>query len=114
MSRANHETSSGTAITVPFRRELHRTVSHHKPPNGRDNGNHAEGASAPVNELTGLLNGVRDNRSWLRKVLLDRKKTPGMNSDKRVTRWVAEAWHILKVTLLSSMWSPPRMPTEDL
>jgi len=57
----------------------------------------------PADETTGLLNGNGVQRQGtLREFFLNKKHTPGMESDNVIVRWNANTFNVAKVTLLSS------------
>ncbi len=64
--------------------------------------------------LVGVLPGTAASRSTshgtLWHVLLDRKHTPGTNSEKLAIKWLAKLWHVTKVSLYSSMYHLTRPP----
>ena len=57
----------------------------------------------PANETTGLLNGSRARRQGaLHDFFLNKRHTPGMESENVFVRWNANAFNVAKVTLLSN------------
>lgn len=79
---------------------------------------HHEDGVAP-GETTSLLangNGQQSSRAeapegW-RHFFFNRRKTPGTQSENRMVRYSASTWHVTKVTLLSSEFSPFRCCAE--
>src|SRR3569833_1279086 len=96
------------AVPVPVRQAVQRAVSYkgRSGNDGQSSGGADEGDGPP--ESTRLLvNGSsrrRDDRSWVRRRLLDRRRTPGMDFDKKAVRYSARAFQALKLSLLSSTY----------
>ena len=57
----------------------------------------------PADETTGLLNGNGVRREGtLHEFFLNKRHTPGMESDNVIVRWNANIFNVAKVTLLSN------------
>jgi len=96
------------AVPVPVRQAVQRAVSYkgRSGNDGQSSGGADEG-DGPTESTRLLVNGSsrrRDDRSWVRRWLLDRRRTPGMDSDKKAVRYSARAFQALKMTLLSSTY----------
>lgn len=98
------------AVLPNFRISLRRTFSTKPTANGlAENGVSNGSVNGSMNEHTALL-GHRaqyghDGESrgrLLRRILFDRRHTPGMHSETRMIRWSASVFNVIKVSLLSS------------
>lgn len=91
-----------TDLTVlpNFRVHLRRTFTQ-----PTTNGFVANCANGNMNEHSPLLGHSSNGESrgrLLRRIFFDRKRTPGMGSDRLLVRWPASVFNVIKVSLLSS------------
>lgn len=63
--------------------------------------------------LLGYHSRDESRASFLRRVLFDRRHTPGMDSDNFFVRWTASIFNVTKVTLLSSMFTSGLIDTKQ-
>jgi len=73
--------------------------------NDDDMSSYRANGAADANEHTGLLNGDSSNarrKSTMAEFFLDRRHTPGMDSENKFVRWPARTFNVTKVTLLSN------------
>jgi hypothetical protein len=120
---------SDDAANINFRRILSGYKNPHRREAREDNmdGDANDAGHLQPNETSPLLaNGDRDTRrprsrqrasgpghaahdarpaGW-KQFFFDGRRTPGRNNDNRALRWGASAWHVTKVTLLSSKFDP--------
>lgn len=62
-------------------------------------------ANGNADEHTGLLSGINggtQRQDTLRDFFLNKRHTAGTDSDNKIVKLSAEAWHVTKVTLLSN------------
>lgn len=101
------------SANINFQKQLRRMTSGWKSgPNGHDHGRAGAGSEAvdAVDERSPLISlnnrPAENNRSLAHRILLDRRRTPGMDSDRRSVRWLAHTFNVVKATLLSSKCFP--------
>lgn len=99
-------------IAVPdFRRQLRKTWDHPFSVSNGDNGHTMADEESPLLVNPYGRTGTARSGSTMRQVFLDRRHTPGMESENTMVRYMASAFNVLKATLLSSKFGHSDRPT---